>query len=39
MNDGRYLLLWPLAGEAPLATIDRVVAALNAQAAERVVAG
>ena len=38
MNDGRYLLLWPLVGEAPLARIDRVVAALNAQASDRVVA-
>lgn len=37
-SDGRCLLLWPLAGEAPLAKIDRVIAALNAQASDRVVA-
>ena len=38
MNDGRYLLLWPLLGEAPMAKIAQFVSVLNQHASKNVVA-
>lgn len=38
MNDGRYLLLWPLLGETPMAKIAQFVSVLNQHASKNVVA-